>query len=125
MTLAQEIEQELGYQAFLLNVGVENRTGHIVAAVIHEMARATKKFPQWPSDPLHAMAIVNEEIGELNKALLQQVYEAHKNKNGAADVYDEAIQSIAMLMRFLVSMKDYQPVESEQHIQWQEDGVVL
>ena len=32
-----------------------------------ELARAVKKFPTWPTDPLHALAVLGEEFGELTK----------------------------------------------------------
>lgn len=38
--------------------------------VMDEVRRATQKFPTWPNDPLHAVAILGEEFGELTKAVL-------------------------------------------------------
>ena len=46
--------------------------------VIAELGKALRKFPTWPTDPLHALAVLGEEYGELNKAMLQLVYEPHK-----------------------------------------------
>ena len=84
-------------------------------AIDDELRRAMTKFPLWPVDVLHAVGIVNEEVGELNRAILQQVYEPHKNKPGA--VRAEAIQSAAMLLRFLDALDRYEyapSVEIEQ-----------
>lgn len=86
-----------------------------VEDVLDEVAVATTKFPKWPTDPLHALGIVNEESGELSKAVLQQMYEPHKNKPG--DVRKEAIQACAMLLRFLASEEEYEWKQSEQHAQ--------
>lgn len=47
-----------------------------------EMARAVAKFPTWPTDPFHALAVLGEEFGELTKAVLQHTYEPHKNVTG-------------------------------------------
>lgn len=47
----------------------------ILQQIKNELTRATAKFPTWSNDPIHAMAVVNEEIGELNQAVLQAVYE--------------------------------------------------
>lgn len=80
-----------------------------------ELSRAVSKFPYWPTDPLHAMAVVNEEIGELNKALLQYVYEPQKAT--LADVDEELIQSIAMLIRLRASLKKYIYSSSPEHVQ--------
>jgi NTP pyrophosphatase (non-canonical NTP hydrolase) len=50
-----------------------------LAEVREEIVRAIAKFPTWPTDPLHAVAVVCEEAGELTKATLQAVYERHKS----------------------------------------------
>jgi hypothetical protein len=85
--------------------------------VLQEVERATVKFPTWPSDPLHALAVLGEEYGELNKAVLQAVYEPHKSS--PADVREEAIQCAAMAVRFLMSLTIYQYEGSNQHLQAQ------
>jgi hypothetical protein len=87
----------------------------VVAEVLAELGCAMAKFPTWPTDPLHAMGVLNEEVGELAKAVLQQVYEPHKNKPG--DVRKEAVQAAAMTLRFLASMAAYQFRPGEQHDQ--------
>jgi len=86
-----------------------------VCAVLAEVDRATAKFPTWPTDPLHALGVLHEEVGELSKAVLQQVYEPHKNK--PADVRDEAIQAAAMALRFAASLDVYDYTGSAQHQQ--------
>lgn len=86
------------------------------ALFIHaEVARALRKFPEWPTDPLHAVAVLNEEVGELNKALLQRAYEPHKSS--AADVRAEAIQVVTVALRFLASIDRYEHAQCEQHRQ--------
>lgn len=89
----------------------------IVADILVEHRRAVAKFPTWPTDPLHACGVVQEESGELAKAVLQSVYEPHKLKPG--EVRSEAIQTAAMAIRFLVSFDaaayDWRP--SQQHQQ--------
>src|SRR5690606_4585435 len=49
-----------------------------VDIVLAEVECATRKFPTWPTDPLHALAVLGEEFGELTKAVLQLTYEPHK-----------------------------------------------
>lgn len=90
--------------------------------VFDELDRALAKFPTWPTDPLHALAVLGEEIGELNidfgkltKATLQAVYEPHKSS--MADVRCEAIQTAAMALRFLASLDRYELITSDQHQQ--------
>jgi len=83
--------------------------------VLHELHRACRKFPTWPTDPLHAMGVVNEEVGELSKAVLQAVYEPEKNPEGAVE--KEALQAAAMLLRFLASLDRYTFRGAPQHVQ--------
>jgi len=68
-----------------------------------ELQRAADKFPGWPDDMLHALAIIGEEYGELVKDVLQHHYEPHKSKT-CKDIRAEAVQTIAMLHRFLNSL---------------------
>jgi hypothetical protein len=73
--------------------------------LIAEIKRASEKFPSWPTDPLHALAVLGEEYGELTKAVLETVYEPEKSN--VSDVRTEAIQTAAMAVRFLVSIDAY------------------
>lgn len=83
--------------------------------VFDEIERAIAKFPTWPTDPLHALAVLGEEFGELTKAVLQSVYEPHKST--AEDVREEAVQTAAMALRFLASLGAYDYTPGEQHEQ--------
>lgn len=87
----------------------------IIDEVTKELTVATEKFPTWPTDPLHAVGVVGEESGELYKAVLQQVYEPHKNKPD--DVRKEAIQTAAMAIRFIASLDAYNWSPGLQHSQ--------
>lgn len=71
-----------------------------------ELLRAVRKFPEWPKDPLHALAIVGEEYGELTKAVLQHTYEPKKGVT-REDIREEAIQTAAMILRFIMNLDDY------------------
>lgn len=85
--------------------------------VINEVGRATVKFPTWPTDPLHAVAVLGEEFGELTKATLQTVYEPHKSN--LSDVREEAVQTAAMAIRFLMSLDRYEFSRCAQHAQFE------
>ena len=80
-----------------------------------EVEHAVTKFPTWPTDPLHALAVLGEEFGELTKAMLQLVYEPHKSSK--ADVRMEAIQTAAMALRLFRSLDTYEYRPGEQHSQ--------
>jgi hypothetical protein len=73
---------------------------HAVSMVTDEMDRAEKKWPGWPTDPVHGAGIVCEESGELMQAALQYTYE------GATDVamIREAIHTAATALRFIQHM---------------------
>ena len=69
----------------------------ILDEIISELAMARKKHPNWPTDPIHAAAIVAEESGELIRAALQWSYEG-----GAADaIGTEAIHTAATCVRLM------------------------
>ena len=80
-----------------------------------EVTKATAKFPTWPTDIIHAGNVVSEEAGELAKECLQVVYEPHKSS--LTDVHNEAVQTGAMAIRFLMSMNRYTLAQGEQHVQ--------
>lgn len=87
----------------------------VVTEILNEVERATKKFPTWPTDPLHALAVLGEEFGELTKAVLQYTYEPHKTS--LAEIREEAIQTAAMALRFASSLDTYFYRKCEQHKQ--------
>jgi NTP pyrophosphatase (non-canonical NTP hydrolase) len=83
--------------------------------VADEVAKATAKFPTWPTDPLHALAVLGEEFGELTQAVLQHTYEPHKST--LDDVRTESLQTAAMALRFLTSIDRYEFERGHQHEQ--------
>ncbi len=76
-----------------------------LVAVLSELSRAEKLFPDWPADELYALAIVGEEFGELTKALIDLRQKPHRVT--AEDVRTEAIQTAAMALRFLMHFDSY------------------
>lgn len=90
-------------------------TQNAMIDVLGEVGRAVNKFPTWPTDPLHALAVLQEEVGELTQATLQTVYEPHKSN--IDDVREEAVQVAAMALRFLASVDKYNFLSSHQHTQ--------
>lgn len=85
------------------------------SAVLAEVERATRKFPTWPTDPLHALAVLGEEFGELTKDMLQLTYEPHKTN--AENVRTEALQTAAMALRLFMSLDRYEYRPGAQHCQ--------
>lgn len=89
--------------------------GSALLLVCAEVDRATAKFPTWPTDALHAVAVVAEEMGELQKEVLQMTYEPHKST--PESVRKEAVQLAAMSLRFLMSLDRYEYAPRPQHSQ--------
>jgi hypothetical protein len=87
----------------------------MIAPILAEVERAVRKFPTWPTDPLHALAVLGEEFGELTKDVLQLTYEPHKSTT--IKVRNECIQTAAMALRFFVSLDRYEYKQSAQHEQ--------
>lgn len=112
----------MGYQRkdAIARSGMLMPTAEPVTLILEELRRAVTKFPTWPTDPLHAVAVLGEEFGELTKAALQTTYEPHKSS--VADVRIEAIQTAAMALRFVLSLDKYKYAAGEQHEQ--EGGAV-
>lgn len=75
----------------------------IISMIFDEMKKAERKFPGFPSDIVHASAIVQEECGELVKACLDYYY----NRGSEDDVIKEAVQTGAMIYRFLFNWEGY------------------
>lgn len=84
-----------------------------VRAVMDELQRARAKFPQWPDDPIHAAAVVQEEAGELVQAALQDAYEP--DKATLNDAHEEARQTAAMAIRWMQNYGSYVPASTAQH----------
>ena len=87
----------------------------VLSEITEELINAVVKFPEYPTDPLHALAILGEEYGELNKAVLQSTYEPHKTN--LEEVKMEAIQTAAMAIRFILSLEEFNYEQSIQHKQ--------
>jgi len=89
----------------------------MIQDILNEVARATKKFPTWPNDIIHAAGVVVEESGELMKAALESVYEFPKST--PEDVRKEAVETAAMAIRFIMSWDEaeYNYKKSKQHKQ--------
>ncbi len=66
-----------------------------------ELLRAKRKHPKFPEDMFHQLAIMQEEAGEVTKAVLQYKYEG----GSFEDIKSELIQTAAMCMRMLENLK--------------------
>lgn len=76
-----------------------------IEAILREYERATKIHPDWPTDLVHAAAILSEEAGEVIKAVNNAVTGKKDGKD--SDYTTEAIQCGAMCLRFLANLQNY------------------
>lgn len=94
--------------------GLAPTAGSALLEICAEVDRATAKFPTWPTDALHAVGVVSEEMGELQKEVMQLTY-GHKSTKES--VRKEAVQLAAMSLRFLMSLDRYEYAPRPQHSQ--------
>ena len=69
----------------------------IVSDIEEEIEFAMQKFPTFPCDPIHAVAVMGEESGEAIQAALQWMYEG----GSMGKTRKELIQTAAMCIRCL------------------------
>jgi predicted nucleic acid-binding protein len=87
---------------------------HALDEILAELKRARDKFPLWPTDAQDAVAIIHEEVGELQKDILQMKYEPSKGKT-IEHVRAEAMQTAAMALRFYFNIDRYTFIPGPQH----------
>lgn len=91
----------------------------LIRDIIDELERAEAKHPGWPTDLCHQAMILNEEVGEVNQAILNYV---EWRKHLAPEAFDlgsvhdideqkssyidkEMVQVAAMAIRFLYNWR--------------------
>ncbi len=72
----------------------------IISEAIAELNRARKRYPEWPTDLVHATVVMVEESTEALKSA-NEIRWNHKQTT-MADLRDEVIQTIAMCLRLIV-----------------------
>jgi len=79
----------------------------IEARFLAELLAAEDKHPGWPHDVIHSAAIAMEEAGEL----IKEAIDFHFGRGDRDRLLKEAAQTGAMIIRFLIHIEDYQPLE--------------
>lgn len=79
--------------------------------VANELKRAMDKHPLWQRDLCYAFAIVQEEIGETQREVVQFQMESepHQFLDKRAQIRKEAVEATAMCLRFLAHL-DLDPI---------------
>jgi hypothetical protein len=76
---------------------------YYMSTILSELIRAENKFPEWPEDIVYAIAIMQEEAGEVAKA----VVEYSMAKGSLEEVEKELIQTAAMCLRCLYNLPKF------------------
>lgn len=69
----------------------------IINEVLNELKKAKEKYPEWPDDKIHQVAIMAEESGEAVRAALNHVY----HNEHISEYRTELLQTAAMCIRCL------------------------
>ena len=72
-----------------------------ISRIFSELRKAEEKFPGWPDDPVHGVAIVCEEAGESMRAALNLYY----HNGNIEDLRTELAQTGAMAIRALLHLE--------------------
>jgi len=72
-----------------------------IAMIISELRSAEEKHPGWPQDPIHAVGIIIEEVGEAMKEAVDVTF----NGKSKDDLVKELAQSGAMALRALMNLE--------------------
>lgn len=79
-----------------------------ILLIKQELSKAEKIHPEWPTDKIHAAAIVSEESGELVQACNDYVNDifdrSTKEKYHKIVMQTEAIHTAVTAIRFLINM---------------------
>ncbi len=94
----------------------DDRLDEAASMAIAEVRRAMRKFPTWPTDPFHALAVIGEEFGEVQAGTLQHIYEPEKGVT-REHLRAESVQLAAMALRNLLSLDAYHYAPGIQHTQ--------
>ncbi len=86
----------------------------IIDLVFDELKAAEKKHPGWPQDPVHAAAVLGEEVGELIQASIDFTYKVKDRPAAYRNMRTEAAQCAAMAIRFLLGFDYYVPSKGPQ-----------
>lgn len=79
---------------------MDKREESLVNTILAELRRAEAKYPAWPADLIHQVAIMQEESGEAIRAALNHVY----HDEPLQELRGELVQTAAMCLRCLKSM---------------------
>ena len=74
----------------------------IYLLINEELEKAKSKFPLWPDDVIHSVAVMAEESGECIKAALDLTYSDGTKEH----LEDELIQTAAMCVRCIENLRN-------------------
>lgn len=84
---------------------IHSNLWQVIEPVLRELERAEMLHPHWPADPIHALSIVTEEVGEAVREANDLVYAPEGPGRGAHErLRIELVQSAAMCLRALIHL---------------------
>jgi hypothetical protein len=80
-------------------------TGEVlINDIFEELKRAEKIHPSWPTDNIHAVGIIVEEVGEAMREAIDYELAGSTHPEAYKNLRKELIQSTAMCFRALIAM---------------------
>jgi len=73
---------------------------NILARISAALDQAKRKHPAWSDDPLHAVSILTEEVGELAQA----INDFYHDDGSAERILDESAQVAAVVIRIMQNL---------------------
>lgn len=95
----------------------------ILTDILDTLAKAKQKFPNWPFDPIHQVAIMQEEAGEAVRASIEMVYATGMEPQHLRDeLKKELLQTAAMCLRCLQHLYESKPLIFTNTSEYRQDG---
>jgi len=96
--------------------------------IIEKIKRAIKVSPKWPTNPVIAVAKIQEEIGEIQESV-REIVNGAENKNTRNDLRFRASELVTQALRFQLSVEYYKydlPKEhSQEQIKLDSGGILI
>ena len=102
MELNSELDR-VNIEALILrqSIRLNNNWKPLAKEIKHELSRSIEKHPNYPRNRFEQVCIIQKELGEVTKAVLQLEQES---KGSIQEIKSELIQTAAMCIKMLINM---------------------
>ena len=87
-----------------MEIFIQEDYAEIIETILEEVHRAERLYPNWPTDMIHATAILSEETGEA----VQASNNFWHHGGARSEVVKEVVQSAATAVRWLLHDHKYE-----------------